>query len=219
MLVPHNLPYLQTPRTKNSDANAKVTFNMAEEWAYSFKMAIQVNGLAIEDHWERLVLKALDKAQKDQLEKELVQNHQNAHQTWEMVKQAIISLYDTALQKRKLIRDVLNCVQLERESLEHYVLQFQKRVHASGEHMDAAFLLDTFLLQMQPASQHQAEEWLSQHYGNDWPKDLQQVFKHIGSLLTCASTKRVLEHESEDTASRRPKKFQHGTTSSKPINL
>ncbi|KAG0162605.1 hypothetical protein DFQ30_001653 [Apophysomyces sp. BC1015] len=66
MPVLHNLPYLQTPRTKNSDANAKVTFNMAEKWAYSFEMAIQVNGLMVEDHWERLVLKALDKAQKDQ---------------------------------------------------------------------------------------------------------------------------------------------------------
>ena len=100
--VPRDLPYLHVPGSKSTDARAKVLFPSADAWAYAFATSIETIGLSLEEHYWRLLMQALDRAQHDQMEKELAKFFKcnpTKERTWEITRAILVQLFDTAVQK------------------------------------------------------------------------------------------------------------------------
>lgn len=64
-------------------------------------------------------------------------------------------------------------------------MSFRQRM--SEAKLKVFHLLDLFLLNMQENVREQAEAYLSQHHGNEWPEDLNEVFKQVGRLAPVSS--------------------------------
>ncbi|KAI9317595.1 hypothetical protein BX666DRAFT_1644877 [Dichotomocladium elegans] len=205
-IVPDDLPCLQELGSEDETAGRKNLYLSAAVWADAFERSVQEAGLSVEDHFLRLLDKALNATQHEKVTTatdDYLRKHPDQTCTWQTVRQIIVTLFDSPLQKRKCIRNILDCVQLENESLVNYVERFQSTLQWPYKNEEIGlFIQETFVGNMTEEWQAKIESLPAECDAYDGAEDTGEALQNPEGDSSMPTTKRI-HHEQDSLPSRK----------------
>ncbi|KAG0184453.1 hypothetical protein DFQ28_011097, partial [Apophysomyces sp. BC1034] len=114
--------------------------------------------ITVKDYWKRLIIKCLNKGQYEQLSEEL--EEVLGPNTWKKACVALEKLFNTPVQKLRLVCTALTCKQDENEPLEQFTQRFQQCVYDAELKLERGVLVDIFLLNVTERFKQKTEAWI-----------------------------------------------------------